>query len=51
MTTGNIVKEIGMPSLFPVMDPYVEEGSIWPDMHLRLISNSSEALQPQVRPK
>ena len=40
-----------MPSLFPVMDPYVEEDSIWPAMHLRLISNSSEALQSQVRPK
>ena len=40
-----------MPSPFPGMDPYVEESSIWPDMHLRLISNISEALQPQVRPK
>ena len=40
-----------MPSPFPGMDPYVEEGSIWPDMHLRLISNISEALQSLVRPK
>ncbi len=40
-----------MPSPFPGMDPYVEERSIWPDMHLRLINNIAEALQPQVRPK
>ena len=40
-----------MPSPFPGMDPYLEERSLWPDMHLRLIYNISDALQPQVRPK
>jgi len=33
------------------MDPYVEERSIWPDMHQRLITYIAEVLQPQVRPK
>ena len=40
-----------MPSPFPGMDPYLEERSLWPDMHLRLINHIAEALQPQVRPK
>ena len=40
-----------MPSPFPGMDPYVEERSLWPDMHPCLIYNISEALQPQVRPR
>jgi len=40
-----------MPSPFPGMDPYLEERSLWPDMHLRLINNIAEALQSQVRPK
>lgn len=40
-----------MPSPFPGMDPYLEERALWPDMHLRLINNIAEALQPQVRPK
>ncbi len=40
-----------MPSPFPGMDPYVEERSIWPDMHQRLITYIAEVLQPQVRPK
>ena len=40
-----------MPSPFPGMDPYIEERSLWPDMHLRLINHIAEALQPQVRPK
>jgi hypothetical protein len=33
------------------MDPYLEKQSIWPDMHQRLITYISEALQPQIRPK
>jgi hypothetical protein len=40
-----------MPSPFPGMDPYLEERSLWPDVHQRLIAYISEALQPQVRPK
>ncbi len=40
-----------MPSPFPGMDPYLEDSSIWPDLHSTLISHVREALQPQVRPK
>lgn len=40
-----------MPSPFPGMDPYLEERSLWYDLHQRLIAYISEALQPQVRPK
>lgn len=40
-----------MPSPFPGMDPYLEERSLWPDIHLRLINNISESLQSQIRPK
>ena len=40
-----------MPSPFPGMDPYLEKQSIWPDIHQRLITYISEALQPQIRPK
>ena len=40
-----------MPSPFPGMDPYLEDPSIWPDLHSTMISYIREALQPQVRPK
>jgi hypothetical protein len=40
-----------MPSPFPGMDPYLEERSLWPDLHSSLISYIRETLQPQVRPK
>ena len=40
-----------MPSPFPDMDPYLEDPSIWPDLHSTMISYIREALQPQVRPK
>lgn len=40
-----------MSSPFPGMDPYLEDRSLWPDVHQRLIAYISEALQPQVRPK
>lgn len=40
-----------MPSPFPGMDPYLEERSLWPDLHQRLITYISEALQPALRPK
>ncbi len=40
-----------MPSPFPGMDPYLEDHTLWPDVHQRLIAYISEALQPQVRPK
>lgn len=34
-----------MPSPFPGMDPYLEESSIWPGQHHRLISATAELLQ------
>ena len=40
-----------MPSPFPGMDPYLEYGGRWPDMHQRLITYTSEWLRPQLRPK
>lgn len=40
-----------MPSPFPGMDPYLELGPRWPDLHQRLITYSSELLQPQLLPK
>jgi hypothetical protein len=40
-----------MPSPFPGMDPYLEDRSLWPDVHSSLISYIREDLQPQVRPK
>ena len=44
-------REVTMPSPFPGMDPYLEERSLWPDVHSSLISYIRETLQPQVRPK
>ena len=40
-----------MPSPFPGMDPYLEDHTLWPDVHSSLISYIREDLQPQVRPK
>ncbi len=40
-----------MPSPFPGMDPYLEQGAHWPDMHQRLIAYTSEWLRTQLRPK
>lgn len=40
-----------MPSPFPGMDPYIEERSIWPSMHQRLITNMADAIIPDVLPK
>jgi hypothetical protein len=37
-----------MPSPFPGMDPYLEVGYIWPDLHHGLISASQAALAPQL---
>lgn len=37
-----------MPSPFPGMDPYLEHGARWPDLHQRLIAYSSELLQPHL---
>ena len=40
-----------MPSPFPGMDPYLEKRSLWPGLHSRLIYNTSDVLQPLLRPK
>lgn len=38
-----------MPSPFPGMDPWLEDRDVWPGVHSRLINNSSDQLQPQLR--
>ena len=40
-----------MPSPFPGMDPYLEEPRRWPDVHQRLITYITDALQPMIRPR
>ncbi len=40
-----------MPSPFPGMDPYLEDPTLWRDLHQRLITYIADALQPQVRPR
>jgi hypothetical protein len=40
-----------MPMVFPGMDPYLEDPTIWPDVHSRFIVYSAEHLQPQLRPR
>jgi len=40
-----------MASPFPGMDPYLEDGAFWNDVHHRLITYISNALQEQVRPR
>ena len=40
-----------MPSPFPGMDPYLEEPSLWPDVHHELISVSRDVLNQRLRPK
>ncbi len=39
-----------MPSPFPGMDPYLEEPTLWPDVHSSLITYIREVLQPRLRP-
>jgi hypothetical protein len=40
-----------MASPFPGMDPYLEDKALWNDVHHRLITYISNALQRQVRPR
>jgi hypothetical protein len=40
-----------MPSPFPGMDPFLEEPSLWPDVHHRLISEIQATLNTRLRPK
>jgi hypothetical protein len=39
-----------MSSPFPGMDPYLERGNVWPDVHSALIVATRDALAPQVAP-
>ena len=40
-----------MPSPFPGMDPYLEDPTLWPGVHQRLITYAADVLQPEVRPR
>jgi hypothetical protein len=40
-----------VPSPFPGMDPYLEAPSIWPDVHIRLMTIIGEQLTPLLAPK
>jgi len=40
-----------MASPFPGMDPYLEDPTLWPDVHGRLINVASELLLAQLRPR
>ena len=40
-----------MPSPFPGMDPYLEDHTLWPDVHSSLIAYIREALQAKIRPE
>lgn len=40
-----------MPSPFPGMDPWLERGDVWPDVHNSLIAAMRDALSPLVRPR
>ena len=40
-----------MPSPFPGMDPYLENSSMWPDFHNRLIVAIADEISAQVRPR
>lgn len=39
-----------MPTPFPGMDPYLEQRSLWPDVHNRLIVAIADDLAPRLRP-
>ena len=40
-----------MQSPFPGMDPYLEDSSLWPDVHHGLISEMQAVLNRQLRPQ
>jgi hypothetical protein len=37
-----------MPSPFPGMDPYLEQPTLWPSLHFRLIGAIAAAIEPQL---
>src|SRR4051812_7651933 len=44
------VRSTAMPSPFPGMNPYLEQDSVWPDVHHWLIIAFAKQLVPRVRP-
>ncbi len=36
---------------FPGMDPYLEQPSLWPDVHHRLITSICDQIQSQIVPR
>ena len=40
-----------MPTPFPGIDPYLEQRSLWPDVHNRLITALRDDLAPRLRPR
>jgi hypothetical protein len=42
---------VGMKCPFPGMDPWLEQPSLWPDVHNRLVAAVSDALTPLVAPR
>jgi len=40
-----------MPSLFPGMDPYLEDPTLWRGVHQSLITYIRDNMQPLLRPK
>lgn len=40
-----------MPSLFPGMDPYLEQSAFWSSFHSRLIVAIADAIEPQLGPQ
>lgn len=40
-----------MPSPFPGMDPYIEDGDLWLDFHHNLASEIQRQVAPQIRPR
>ncbi|HZZ72736.1 MAG TPA: DUF4058 family protein, partial [Pirellulales bacterium] len=40
-----------MAMIFPGMDPYLEDPSLWPGVHSRLVVYIADALQSQIRPR
>lgn len=40
-----------MSTIFPGMDPYLEDPQLWPGVHSRLIVYIADELQPHIRPR
>ena len=40
-----------IPTPFPGMDPYLEQHSLWPGVHNRLIVQIADDIAPRLRPR